>query len=74
MIGEKSPNDIPRHCASCFYGTDQEGKETKECWMPEKEAHRDFGIPESGKMPFKIEGKEVGHFCRHWTDKDDHLE
>jgi len=62
---------IPRLCSTCFY-RDWEGAPDHDCHCGEKgdEAKIAFKIPSNEFMPQQIDGKEVGHYCPHWTDFD----
>lgn len=58
-----------RKCSNCFY-RNYEGAKDSDCHCGENGdlAKISFRIPQNQFMPEQIDGKEVGHFCPHWTD------
>lgn len=76
-LGMFNPKEgiLPRTCATCFY----RGKLLKEvdfpsgrgdchCGAKSEIAKQDFGYKPKDVMPEKIDGKEVGNYCKHWLD------
>ena len=56
-----------RDCGTCFY---RYGKKHVDCQIGENGdlGKKAFGIPKYEFMPLEIAGKNVGHFCPHFTD------
>jgi hypothetical protein len=58
---------IERKCDYCFFRL-YDGNMSDDCTMRHNVAKRYFGFKQSEFMPKTIDGKEVAHYCKYFTD------
>ena len=59
--------EVKRTCDYCFFRNFSENY-SGDCSVANKTPKKDFKIPLDQVMPKQIDGKEVGHYCRHFAD------
>lgn len=60
-------DSIVRACGSCFYRA-FEGNTDGDCHILGDSAKIDFGFKPNDFLPTQVDGKEVAHYCKHFTN------
>jgi hypothetical protein len=58
---------VDRVCGYCFYRA-FDGNPDGDCHIEKSSPKIEFGVPVDGFLPPRLDGKEVGNYCKHFVD------